>query len=93
MDSEIKRLLKLEQIPGFNLLDSEKKKLEEWKANQKRITPVPPKKIKVPKDHSVMEMGTHAGPTITPNKELGAVPEEAKTQNVVHSEEKTTGEV
>lgn len=93
MDIEIKRLLKLENIPGFNLLDSEKKKLAEWKSKQKQIFPIEPKKVKVPKGHTKMEMGTEAGPTITPNKELGAVPEEAKTQNVVHSEEKTTGEL
>lgn len=103
MDNDIKRLLKLEQIKGFKLLDSEKKKLAEWKVAQKHITPVKPGKIRVPKDHTKMEMGTEAGPTIVPNKEIGEkVNEEPekkvddkveKITNVVQPEEKVTGEL
>lgn len=103
MDNDIKRLLKLEQIKGFKLLDSEKKKLAEWKAAQKRVTPVPPRKVKAPKDHTIMEMGTEAGPTIVPNKEIGEKVDEKiekkidnkveKITNVVQPEEKVTGEL
>lgn len=93
MDSEIKRLLKLEQIKGFNLLDSEKKKLAEWKAAQKHIQPVVPKKPKIPKNHTEMEMGTEAGPTIIPDKEIGPKPEPEKVVNVVAPEDKTTGAI
>lgn len=39
MDNEIKRLLKLDSIKGFRLLESEKQRLAEWKKAQKRIKP------------------------------------------------------
>lgn len=41
MDREIKRLLKLTNIPNFELTNKEKEKLAKWKTEQK--------KIKVPK--------------------------------------------
>ena len=39
MDKEIKRLLRLSNIPAFRLLDEEKTKLEAWKKAQKRVQP------------------------------------------------------
>lgn len=43
MDREIKRLLKLENIPGFKLTEHEKEVLAEWKRRQE------PVEIKAPK--------------------------------------------
>lgn len=92
MDKEIKRLLRLEQIKGFNLLASEKKKLEEWKRSQKAIKPIVPKKPKVPKDHTELEIGANDTPTIVPNEEIKEpVVENTLVKNVV--EEKETGEL
>lgn len=94
MDNDIKRLLKLEQIKGFNLLDSEKKKLAEWKSQQKHIKPVAPKKEKVPKDHEVMNMGSGETPTIVAKSELGQATEEVKVvKNIVTTEDKETGKI
>lgn len=82
IDNEIKRLLKLESIKGFQLLDSEKQKLAEWKANQK---PVKAKKVKAPKGFTVMDgMGANGEPTIVENKTI-------KIDNVVVDKE--TGEI
>lgn len=94
MDNEIKRLLKLEQIKGFNLLDSEKKKLADWKKQQKRIKPIAPKKVEVPEGHTIMEMGANDTPTVVANEELGEVPTEVeKVKNIVEPEEKTINSV
>lgn len=94
MDNEIKRLLKLEQIKGFNLLDSEKKKLADWKKQQKRVKVSAPKKIEVPEDHTIMEMGANDTPTIVANEDLGEKPAEVKVvKNIVEPEDKTVGSV
>lgn len=37
MDKEIKRLLKLDRIPNFNLSKDEKEKLEAWKKAQEPV--------------------------------------------------------
>lgn len=37
MDREIKRLLKLENIPGFKLTEKETATLEEWKRRQEPV--------------------------------------------------------
>lgn len=37
MDREIKRLLKLENIPGFKLTEHEKEVLAEWKRRQEPV--------------------------------------------------------
>lgn len=86
MDNEIKRLLKLEQIKGFKLLESEKKRLAEWKSQQKRVKPV--KKEKLPKGHVELEMGVEDTPIVVPKSELGEV-----VKNVVAPEEKETGKI
>lgn len=44
MNSEIKRLLRLSNIPGFKLLPKEEKTLEEWKRQQVPVEPKAPKK-------------------------------------------------
>lgn len=93
MDSEIKRLLKLESIKGFNLLDSEKKKLAEWKKAQRRIKPVEPKPVEAPEGHTVMEMGTSDNPTIVANEDLGPVPEVKVVKNIVKEAEKESGKI
>ena len=54
MDLEINRLLKLEQIPGFEMLEEEKKILAEWKKKQKSVI----------KEDKELDMGSEAGPVI-----------------------------
>lgn len=44
MDREIKRLLKLDRIPGFKLAEDEKAKLEAWKKAQKPVEVKKPKR-------------------------------------------------
>lgn len=93
MDNDIKRLLKLEQIPGFVLLDQERKKLEEWKKNQKRVKPIK-RERHIPEGLKEMEMGSGDTPTLIKEDALGPVPEEVKVvKNVVDSDEKTSGSV
>lgn len=107
MDSEIKRLLKLDSIPGFELLDSEKEKLKEWKKAQKSIKPKKASEPTVKKDEVLMEgMGTGETPTIVPKESIGETIEEIedkekktkkrgrkKTINIVKEEEKETGKI
>lgn len=42
MNTDIKMLLKLSQIPGFQLLPSEEKRLNEWKMAQIEVKPKKP---------------------------------------------------
>lgn len=44
MDKEIKRLLKLKQIPNFKLSPEEEFRLEAWKKDQKSVEIKAPKK-------------------------------------------------
>lgn len=90
MDSEIKRLLKLEQIKGFNLLESEKKKLAEWKSQQKRIKPVEPKN-KIPKGYVKAEIGVGDEPRFVAKQDLETTAKIVK--NVVKASDKETGEI
>lgn len=81
MDSEIKRLLKLANIPGFQLSDKEIRKLEDWKAKQKSVKPVKAKAKKAPKGFKYdKEMGTASGPTMIEVKE---VKDELETDGMV----------
>lgn len=89
MNKEIKRLLKLDSIKGFQLLESEKKMLEEWKAKQKHIKPV---KKNLPKGAIVEEIGTENHPSIVMPDEANNAPKEKKVvKNIV--EDKETGKI
>lgn len=93
MDSEIKRLLKLESIKGFQLLESEKKTLAEWKKQQKRIKPVVKK---VPEGFVEVERGVENKPEIVPIEETAPVNENSAihiVKNVVKDEDKETGKI
>lgn len=87
MDKEIKRLLKLDSIKGFRLLESEKKTLEEWKAKQKRIKP---KKSDLPKGAILEEIGTENHPTITMSEDNASEVRKV-VKNIV--EDKETGKI
>lgn len=63
MDLEINRLLKLEQIPGFEMLEEEKKILAEWKKKQKSVIKED-KESEIPEGYEELDMGSEAGPVI-----------------------------
>nr|DAO33653.1 MAG TPA: hypothetical protein [Caudoviricetes sp.] len=63
MDLEINRLLKLEQIPGFEMLEEEKKVLAEWKKKQKSVIKED-KESEIPKGYEELDMGSEAGPVV-----------------------------
>lgn len=63
MDLEINRLLKLEQIPGFEMLEEEKKVLAEWKKKQKSVIKEE-EEVKIPKGYEELDMGSEAGPVV-----------------------------
>lgn len=77
MDKEIKRLLSLSSIPGFKLLASEQRKLDEWKAQQVKVKP---KKVK----------RTARKTTAKPSYNATAL---TRVQNVVPTTTKETGEI
>lgn len=105
MDTEIKRLLKLSNIPGFKLSNKEQQILEDWKKAQKDVKP--PKKVKkvAPKGfHYDEEIGTSAGPALIrtntapegtlDEKTVNEPAEEIKAvKNVVKAEEKEIGKI
>lgn len=79
MDLEINRLLKLEQIPGFQMSEEEKKALKEWKKNQKSVVEEAPVR-EIPEGYEEDEgRGTEQGAALkkTTAKNM------AKTKNVV----------
>jgi hypothetical protein len=45
MEDKIQELLRLSSIPNFKLLDSEQELLDNWKAEQEKITPEEPKEL------------------------------------------------
>ena len=63
MDLEINRLLKLEQIPGFEILEEEKKVLAEWKKKQKSVIKED-KESEIPEGYEELDMGSEAGPVV-----------------------------
>ena len=63
MDLEINRLLKLEQIPGFEMLEEEKKILAEWKKKQKSVIKED-KELEIPEGYEELDMGSEAGPVV-----------------------------
>ena len=63
MDLEINRLLKLEQIPGFEMLEEEKKVLAEWKKKQKSVIKED-KELEIPEGYEELDMGSEAGPVV-----------------------------
>lgn len=63
MDLEINRLLKLEQIPGFEMSEEEKKALAEWKENQKSVIKED-KQVEISKGYEELDMGSEAGPVV-----------------------------
>lgn len=63
MDLEINRLLKLEQIPGFEMLEEEKKVLAEWKKKQKSVIKED-KEVEIPEGYEELDMGSEAGPVV-----------------------------
>ena len=63
MDLEINRLLKLEQIPGFEMLEEEKKILAEWKKKQKSVIKEE-EQAEIPKGYEELDMGSEAGPVV-----------------------------
>lgn len=65
MDNEIKRLLKLKQIPNFRLNEKEEATLAEWKANQ-RPAIIKPKKTSVRRKKTTNEVKKQ-------EKELGVI--------------------
>ena len=77
MDLEINRLLKLEQIPGFQMSEEERAALDEWKKNQKSV--VEEETPEVPKGYEELDMGSEAGPILrkTTAKNM------AKVKNVI----------
>ena len=103
MDKEIKRLLTLSSIPGFNLLPKEEAKLAEWKKLQKRVKA--PEKIErvIPEGYVELEgIGADGKNTFIPAQETIEQPKKKKTTrkytrrknaNVVKSSEKETGEL
>lgn len=96
MDSEIKRLLKLSSIPGFQLSKKELKTLDEWKKAQKSVKPKRTRKTRAPKGYKVMDgMGVGTKPTIVSEDSLHDAIEETpkKVTNQVKPEEKEIGEI
>ena len=63
MDLEINRLLKLEQIPGFEMLEEEKKILAEWKKKQKSVIKED-KELEIPEGYEELDMSSEAGPVV-----------------------------
>ena len=63
MDLEINRLLKLEQIPGFEMLEEEKKVLAEWKKKQKSVIKEE-EEVEIPEGYEELDMGSEAGPVV-----------------------------
>ena len=63
MDLEINRLLKLEQIPDFEMLEEEKKVLAEWKKKQKSVIKED-KESEIPEGYEELDMGSEAGPVV-----------------------------
>ena len=63
MDLEINRLLKLEQIPGFEMLEEEKKVLAEWKKKQKSVIKEE-EQAEIPEGYEELDMGSEAGPVV-----------------------------
>lgn len=66
MNTDIKMLLKLSQIPGFQLLPSEEKRLNEWKMAQIEVKPKKPAtrkkaKAKKPAKEEVAEENSETG--------------------------------
>ena len=60
MDREIKRLLKLSNIPGFNLAEEEVKKLKAWKKKQQPVRPRKPRAKKTTNEVKSEEKETGA---------------------------------
>lgn len=92
MDEEIKRLLKLSNIPNFKLLPKEEKKLKEWKEQQ---VDVKPKKRIIPDGYTELQgIGANGRNTIISVEEELEIPKKKKksthkkTTNVVAIEDK-----
>jgi len=80
MDLEINRLLKLEQIPGFQMSEEERAALDEWKKNQKSVIKED-KEVEIQKGYEELDMGSEAGPVLrkTTAKNM------AKVKNVIEA--------
>lgn len=85
MNSEIKRLLKLSNIPNFVLSEAEKKKLDDWKASQKPVSA--PKKRRTRK--KAPQSNTEAPER---EEEPKTIEQPSKVQNIVKTDEKALNE-
>ena len=102
MDKDIRRLLKLSQIPGFKLQESEEKKLAEWKKEQFRVK-VPKKQRVIPKGYAELDgigadgkntlIATSEDPQATKKKKTTRRSSRKKIANVVKYSDKEIGEI
>lgn len=86
MDREVKRLLKLSKIPGFQLSAAEEQFLDEWKASQKRVR-TPRKKKTVEATEKPVEA------VVEPETVVDTPAEETSVTNALDGELKTFGEI
>lgn len=99
MNNEIKRLLKLSAIPGFQLTATEIETLKEWKKTQKSVKPAKKVKQKAPEGFKVDEqIGDAKGPAIVPVEDSEEKAENRKKEiktvkNIVKDEQKETGKI
>lgn len=100
MNDEIKRLLKLSNIPNFRLLDKEQKMLDEWKSKQVEIKP---KKRTIPKGFVEMDgigadgkntlISAQEAPETLQKKKTTRKYSRKKTTNIVKPSDKEIGEI
>lgn len=84
MNSRIKTLLKLSSIPNFKLSETEKRELEEWKAQQ---VPIKPKRKMRSKPSKTASKPSEEPKRIKDTSRL------EKVQNVITPEDLTLNEV
>ena len=89
MNDEIKRILKLSNIPGFKISAKEKEKLDAWKAAQEPVKA--PKKKRTYKKKKQDAPETVSEPVEQPS-EVEVNNEPIKVQNIVTMDEKALNE-
>ena len=88
MNSEIKRLLQLKSVPGFQLLEKEEAKLKAWKQEQKPVEIKKPRRTRARKGYTTMSgMGDDTQVAEVPTKTI------KKRTNQVKKSEKEVGEI
>lgn len=89
MDSEIKRILKLVNIPGFKISAKEQKLLDEWKAKQEPVKAPKKKRTYKKKKEVVVESDSEA---LEQTSESEGNNLSSKVQNIVTMDEKALNE-